>query len=270
MHISEINIYPVKSLKGIAMGEALVEDRGLQFDRRWMLVNENNGHITQREVPRMALVEIAVRDANLSASVNGMSIDIPMTPESGDVAAVADVTIWNDTVAARPYDDKTNTWFSDALNVKCRLVLLPGESKRPIDSKYAVAADNEVSLADGYPFLLIAEGSLADLNLRLETPVPMNRFRPNLVVAGTEAFAEDAWKRIRIGDVEFHVVKPCERCVLTTVDQSTGEKTGKEPLRTLSTYRNQNGKVLFGQNLIAESAGGHVRVGDAVEILEMK
>jgi len=215
----------------------------------------------------MALVEIAVRDSSLSASVNGTSIDIPMTPDGGDVA---EVTIWNDTVQARPYDDKTNAWFSDALDVKCRLVLLPGESKRPIDSNYAVAPDNEVSLADGYPFLLIGEGSLADLNSRLKAPVPMNRFRPNLVVAGTEAFAEDTWKRIRVGDVEFHLVKPCERCVLTTVDQSIGEKTGKEPLKTLSTYRNQNNKVLFGQNLIAESAGGSVRVGDAVEILEMK
>jgi uncharacterized protein YcbX len=127
-----------------------------------------------------------------------------------------------------------------------------------------------VSFADGYPFLLIGEASLADLNSRLSEPVPMNRFRPNFVVSGSEPFEEDTWKRIRIGSNEFHIVKPCARCVLTTVDQTTGQKTGKEPLKTLSEYRNRNGNVLFGQNLIAETAGGTVQVGDEIEVLKRR
>ncbi|MDM7922558.1 MAG: MOSC domain-containing protein, partial [Pyrinomonadaceae bacterium] len=130
--------------------------------------------------------------------------------------------------------------------------------------------EDTVSFADGYPFLLIGEGSLEDLNGRLAAPVPMNRFRPNLVVKGSEPYAEDTWSRIRIGETVFHLVKPCGRCVMTTVDQSNGHKDGKEPLRTLATYRTVNGSVLFGQNLIAETPGGKIRVGDEVEILEVR
>ncbi len=148
---------------------------------------------------------------------------------------------------------------------------MPEETKRKVNPLYAVRRfQDTVSFADGYPFLLIGESSLADLNSRLETPLPMNRFRPNLVVRGGEAFAEDRWKKIRVGERTFHVVRPCARCVITTVDQARGEKAGNEPLKTLATYRNKNGKVLFGQNLIAEGAGGMVKVGDQIEILELR
>jgi hypothetical protein len=147
---------------------------------------------------------------------------------------------------------------------------MPEEAKRTVNPFYAVRRfEDTVSFADGYPFMVIGQASLDDLNSKLETPVPMNRFRPNFVVAGSEPFAEDTWKKIRIGDTEFHVVKPSERCVITTVDQASGEK-GKEPLKTLNTYRNKKGKVLFGQNLIAEKAGGTLRIGDPIEVLEVK
>ena len=266
MILSEVNIYPVKSLRGISLKEAVVEERGFRFDRRWMLVDAGGRFFTQREVPRMATVKIDVDGAGMRASRNGSSIDVPLEAGTGDTA---EVTIWNDTVTAEYYPQEIHRWFTDALGVECRLVQM-GESRRAIDREYAVTSDDVVSFADAYPFLLIGEGSLEDLNTRLADPVPMNRFRPNLVVKGSQAFEEDTWKRIRIGSTEFHVVKPCARCVTTTVDQVRGEKTGKEPLATLSGYRNRDGKALFGQNLIAEATGGVVRVGDEVEVIERK
>ena len=265
MHLSEINIYPVKSLKGISLNEALVEGRGLQFDRRWLLVDENGKFITQREVPQMATVKIDVSLDGMRATRNGSSIDVPLDPATGERAHVQ---IWDQEVEAEYYPQEFHRWFTAAIGAECRLVSMPETTKRVVDPNFAVRVfQDTVSFADAYPFLLIGEGSLEDLNSRLEAPVPMNRFRPNFVVSDSGPFEEDSWKRIRLGSVEFHVVKPCARCVLTTVDQIAGEKTGKEPLATLSSYRNRDGKVLFGQNLIAETVGGVVRVGDEVEVL---
>lgn len=264
MHISEINIYPVKSLKGIGLNEAIVEVRGFKFDRRWMLVDDDSRLITQREVPRMALIGVSIEEDGLAVRFEDRHIDIPLSPHQGETE---DVVVWQNIVPASVYDPETNAWFSRALNVSCRLVAMPETTHRPVNPEYAVRPGEDiVSFADGYPFLLIGEGSLEDLNGRLDERVPMNRFRPNLVAAGTEAFAEDDWKRIRIGETTFHVVKPCARCVVTTVDQSTGEKKGKEPLKTLSAYRNHRGNVLFGQNLIAENPGEVVRIGDKIEV----
>jgi uncharacterized protein YcbX len=268
MHLSELNIYPVKSLKGISLESAVVEDRGLQYDRRWLLVDRHGRFFTQREVPRMAIVKIEVGPSGMTASANGSgAIGVPHEPATGDIA---DVTIWNDTVAGEYYPQEIHKWFTDAIGIECRLVRMPETTNRTVSQDHAVRETDIVSFADAYPFLLIGEASLADLNSRLDEPVPMNRFRPNFVVSGPDAFDEDTWKRIRIGSAEFHVVKPCARCVLTTVDQVRGEKTGKEPLKTLSEYRNRDGKVLFGQNLIADNAGGTVRVGDEVEVIETK
>jgi uncharacterized protein len=266
MILSEINIYPVKSLAGTALGSAVVEDRGLQFDRRWMLVDENRQFITQREVPRMALVKIEVGADGLTASVNGDRITVAndlAVPEKGNVK------IWSSSVKGAFYPAEVDGWFSNALGISCRLVLMPETTHRKVNPFYAVRKFRDtVSFADGYPFLLIGQASLDDLNARLTEPVPMNRFRPNFVVSGSGPYEEDTWKRIRIGSTEFHVVKPCGRCVITTVDQATGDKNGKEPLKTLSTYRTRRGKVLFGQNLIAESAGGVIWINDPVEVLE--
>jgi uncharacterized protein YcbX len=267
MHLSEINIYPVKSLKGISLAEARVEERGLQFDRRWMLVDEKHRFLTQRELPAMALIRIGLKDSCVTAAFGGRELEIPLSLNG---KGAVDVTIWHDTVPAKIYDDATNDWFSDVLQTTVRLVQMPGQTRRRVDADYAVReGEDTVSFADGYPFLLIGEGSLDDLNSRLEAPLPMNRFRPNFVVSGSEPFAEDMWKRIRIGETIFHVVKPCGRCVITTTDQETGDRD-KEPLKTLATFRNQNGKVMFGQNLIAESGGATVRIGDAVEVIEEK
>ena len=268
MHISEINIYPVKSLKGISLTESAVENRGLRFDRRWMLVDANDRFMTQREFPKMALIGIEVAGDHLTVSFGEQRTSVPFEP---NLNGTADVEIWQSVVPACVYDGPTNEWFSNVLDFDCRLVLMPESTNRKVNPLFAIKQNEDVvSFADGYPFLLIGEGSLDDLNSRLDEPVPMNRFRPNLVAAGAGAFAEDEWKKIRIGETIFHLVKPCVRCVVTTVDQARGEKAGKEPLKTLSTYRNRDGNVMFGQNLIAENPGGVVRVGDEIEVLTEK
>jgi hypothetical protein len=268
MFLSEINVYPVKSLAGISLNSAVVEERGLQFDRRWMLVDEKNQFLTQREFPQMAKFLTEVESENLRIDFEGEELKIPFNVSTDEAASVK---IWSSRVKAKVFGDEINEWFSERLRKKCRLVVMLEESKRKVSPFYAVRKFKDiVSFADAYPFLLIGESSLADLNEKLEKKLPMNRFRPNFVVSGSEAFAEDFWKKIRIGNTIFHVVKPCARCVMTTIEQKTGEPDGKEPLKTLASYRNKNGKVLFGQNLIAESWGETIRVGDKVEILEMK
>lgn len=213
----------------------------------------------------MAIIQIAIGEGCLIATVDDLRIVIPLIPYSEDKT---NVKIWTSSVKAKIYPVKINEWFSQVIGTKCRLVLMPEETKRMVNPFYAVSKFHDtVSFADGYPFMLIGESSLADLNSRLQTPLPMNRFRPNFVISGTEPFAEDSWKKIRIGETVFHVVKPCARCVITTIDQSTGESGGKEPLKTLSSYRNKGGKVLFGQNLIADQPSGTVRLGDKIEII---
>lgn len=268
MILSEINIYPIKSLKGISLENSLVEERGLQFDRRWMLVDEKNQFLTQREFPKMALIEVKVNSESLSVSANEESLEIPF---DAIIDKTASAKVWSSRVTSNVYQDEINKWFSDVLETNCKLVVMPETAKRTVEPYYAVRKYKDtVSFADGYPFLLIGENSLNDLNGKLENPVPMNRFRPNLVVSGSDAFAEDDWKKIKIGETVFHVVKPCARCVMTTVDQKTGEKDGKEPLKTLAKYRNKNGKVMFGQNLISEKAGSFIKVGEKIEIIETK
>lgn len=269
MYISEINVYPVKSLNGISLNEASVEKRGFRFDRRWMLVDEKNKFITQREFPLMATVKVRIEKDALIVSHRENKTKIAFETE---IENLETVKIWSSRCRAKVYEGEINEWFSSVLQTNCRLVFMPEESVRKVNYFYAVHKDDAVSFADGYPFLLIGENSLKDLNRRLEKPVPMNRFRPNLVVSGSEAFAEDAWKKIRVGKTVFHIVKPCGRCVMTTIEQSSGEKQGVEPLKTLAQFRTPKRsvkkKILFGQNLIAENTGETVKIGDEVEVLE--
>jgi uncharacterized protein len=269
MYLSEINIYPIKSLAGISLQASKIERRGLEFDRRWLLVDENNKFLTQREFPKMATVKTEILPDGLQVSSNGNSLKISFEPNSSGTETVK---IWSSRCKAKIYDNLTNEWFSDILQTNCKLVLMPVETQRKVNYFYAVNKDDHVSFADAYPFLLIGENSLADLNSRLGEVLPMNRFRPNFVVAEADGFAEDAWKKIKIGETVFHVVKPCARCVMTTIEQTTGEKDGKEPLKTLASFRipkrSLKKKILFGQNLIAENAGDVLRVGDKIEVLE--
>jgi uncharacterized protein len=265
MRISEINVFPVKSLKGIRVKSALVEERGLENDRRFMLIDEKRTFITQREFPVLARFETEFVDDGFMISFDGEKI---LLPTINDFDNKLNVKIWSSTAKAIVCDESINEWFSDKLKIKTRLVYMPDDSKRIVSPFYSIKKYKDiVSFADGYPVLLIGEESLADLNSKLETPIPMDRFRTNLVVSGSEAFAEDSWKRIRICKTIFQLMKPCARCVMTTIDQTKGEKQGSEPLKTLSSYRNKKGKVMFGQNLIAENFGETINLGDEIEVL---
>ncbi len=273
MQISEINIYPIKSLGGISLNEVMIEEKGLQYDRRWMLVDGNGKFFTQREFPKMATLKVSLESDGLRVSVENENLFISF--DENGAGEEIQVEVWNSKLTAQTSENNINQWFSVALQTNCRLVRMNQNSNRQVNPIYAVRKfQDTVSFADGYPFMLIGEGSLDDLNSKLENPIQMNRFRPNLVVKNSEAFAEDNWKQIKIGETVFHIVKPCERCVMTTIDQAKGVSDGKEPLKTLATYRlvkkEGDSKILFGQNLIAEKAGKTVRVGDKVEVLRQK
>jgi len=262
--LTEINIYPIKSLGGISLQSSLVEDRGLKYDRRWMLVYQNGIFFTQRDHPNMALLQPAIENGNLKISHKHSKLEELKIPANADGPADLEVVVWDDKCAAKTYSKDVDDWFSDALRFKCRLVYMPDSTRREVNPDYV--KNKTVSFADAYPFLVIGEQSLSDLNNRLENPLPMNRFRPNFVFSGGEPFVEDKWKRIAIGDVEFSVIKPCARCTITTVNQKTGER-GKEPLTTLAKFRNIGGKVLFGQNMVAENRG-ETNVGAELKVLK--
>jgi len=266
MKVTELNIYPVKSTRRIALRESEVLPRGLPWDRRWMLVDDSGRFITGRQQPRLATVQSEITDSALRVRADGREVlSLPLIPERRQIV---EVTIWKDTVEAVLSGPRADTWFSEFLGLGCRLVQLTDDLTRNVNRDYGRAGD-QVSFADGFPLLLISEASLTDLNSRLRQPVEMRRFRPNLVVDGDLPYAEDGWRRIRVGEVEFEGVKNCSRCVFTTIDPDSGEKSPDlEPLRTLSTYRRRpEGGVYFGQNLIPRSAGV-IRVGDPVTVLD--
>lgn len=261
MKLSEIWIYPVKSLGGIKMQKARVLPKGLMYDRRYMLVDEHNQFITQRVYPQLALFKLSFDGDNFKVSNKNDSIHIPLSPAQHNTSTT--VTIWNDTVQAFELGDKYNEWFSKRAGLKCKLVFFPEENERLVDKNFATK-NEQVGFADGYPFLIIGQRSLDDLNSRLTDPVPMNRFRPNFVFVGDKPFEEDNWKNFTIGLNQFIGLKLCDRCVLTTVNQDTGIK-GKEPLATLSKFRKMGSKVNFGQNLVAVDHG-EVKVGDEIRV----
>ena len=264
--LSAINIYPIKSLGGISLQSSLIEERGLGFDRRWMLVDDAKRFITQRSNPQMALFNVKLENELLiiNHKQNKLSpLTIRLQPYEEELI---NVQVWKDSVIALKYGGDVNDWFSKALGIKCKLVYMPDTTKRKVDPKYA--NNKIVSFADGYQFLIIGEESLNDLNNKLKMPLSMNRFRPNLVFSGGEAFDEDRWKQFKIGKMGFRAVKPCSRCVITTINQDTGIKS-KEPLTTLSTYRGKNGKVLFGMNMVAEGTG-KINVSDEIKINVIK
>ena len=259
VRISALYVHPVKSFRGLSVPEAWVGDRGFEFDRRFMLVDENGHFLTQRTLPRMCLLETAIEGDRLRVSAPGVSLELPLRPTAGEPRTVK---VWRSTVEARSLGPDAAAQLGAFLGVPCELVYMPDEVHRACNPEYAPGSI--VSFADGYPFLLATTASLEELGRR-GAPVEMVRFRPNLVVDGAEPFAEDQWRRVRIGEVEFRVVKPCDRCSIPTVDPATGE-TGVEPTRTLASFRKRGNEVLFGQNLIA-LAEGVVRVGDPVEPL---
>ena len=252
LRLSEIFIYPIKSLGGISVDSALVEERGLKYDRRFLLVDENNLFMTQRDFAEMALLILSFGENEFKVlnTKDGSHILLPFKSDSKEIISVK---IWDDVCNAVQVNKILDNWFSTVINKKCSLVYMPDDEKRIVEKKY-INEDHIVSFADAYPFLIIGESSLDDLNSRLETPLPMNRFRPNFVFTGGNPYEEDNWKDFKIGDVKFKAVKPCARCVITTTDQATAIRN-EEPLKTLSNYRKINNKVMFGMNVICNKTG---------------
>ncbi len=259
--IQDLFIYPIKSLGGIRLEEAKVEERGFQFDRRWMLVDSKGVFLTQRTHTQMALLQVQLGETDLVVFAKRNPDDKLHIPYHQISDQEIEVEIWDDRVIAKIVDPRLDNWFSEKLGVTCHLVKMPESTHRKVSPKYAVNKES-VSFADGMPYLILGQESLNNLNARLENSAPMDRFRPNIVFSGGPPFAEDSWKRIKIGDVEFQVVKPCARCVLTTIDQETGFQ-GKEPLRTLARYRTIGNKVYFAQNMVALESG-KIRIGDQI------
>lgn len=266
--LSALHVYPVKGLKGIDLDVARCTERGLEHDRRWMVVDENGDFLSQREMPRMATIWTEIADGALVLSAPDLpSVDVPLDPRP---AAPMRVRVWSSTCDAVPVSPHADAWLSDYLELPCRLVYMP-ETTRRLSNPDHVKGEKLVGFADAFAYLVTTEASLADLNARLETraqrPVPMNRFRPNLVVRGNGPFAEDDWAEIRVGGAVLQAAKRCGRCQVTTTDQVTGEVTGPEPLATLSTFHaDSKSGPCFGVNFVSVKAGA-VRVGDAVEIL---
>ena len=241
------------------MQEAIVTTRGLQYDRQWMLVDADNRFLSQREFAAMALLEPEISGESMIVH-NRQREQAPLTIAlHPPVKETMMVNVWSDRCRAAISTPEADDWFSTALGMKCRLVYMPETTNRRVDGRYAHAKENTM-FSDGYPFMMIGEASLQDLNSRLEVPLPMNRFRPNIVFDGGLPYQEDGMKSFRINNMNFSGVKLCSRCNVTTIDQETTE-TGKEPLKTFASYRRKNNKVYFGQNLLCD-ATGKIRIGD--------
>lgn len=261
--LTDLYLYPVKSLGGLRVPQAQLTTRGLRHDRRWLVVDPRGQFLTQRTHPQMALL-------HLDYAYNGFIIrhiqrpDLRplLVPFEAEHKGTQFVTVWDDMVFAFRGLPEHDEWLTEALGQPVRLVHMPDAALRDADGGHAPGL---VSFADAYPHLLIGQASLDDLNQRLPDAVPMNRFRPNLVVSGAAPYAEDTWYEFQLGDLTFHGIRPCARCVLTTTDQQTAQR-GPEPLRTLAGYRTQGNKVMFGMNVVGP-AQGLLRVGDAATVI---
>jgi len=259
--LSGIFIYPVKSLAGISANSWPVTGKGFQHDRKWMIIDNDRQFLSQRKLPKMALIKTALTDKNLILSAPGMEkLSLPIEPVDGHII---NSTIWHDQCDARSVSTEADQWLSDFLEQDCRLVYQPDEVIRPVDSDYAKSTD-KVAFSDGFPFLIISENSLTALNHDMQLNLPMARFRPNLVISGCPAYAEDSWREITIDSIDFRLPKPCSRCAIPTIDPETAQ-TGKEPLTTLNRTRKWQNQVYFGQNALHDQCG-QLTVGDAVHI----
>ena len=261
--VSSLTYYPIKACRGVEVDSSRISRMGLEHDRRLMVVTPEGEFLTQREVPRLALVTPKLSNGTLELSAPSYESIRLGIQASGSPWLV---NVWKSKgVHAIDQGEEAASWFSDWLGIDVRLVHLADGYKRLVNEKYVINDDDHTGFADGYPILLASEEGLSDLNSHLESPVPMNRFRPNLVVKGCKPFEEDTWNRIRIGDVELAVVKPCARCVVTTIDKETLEQS-KEPLKTLGKYRKHKLGAIFGQNVIPLN-GGSIRLRMNVEVL---
>lgn len=267
LKVSQLFVYPIKSLGGISVTATEVRDRGFQFDRRWMLIDGENKFLSQRTVAEMSLLKVNFLENGLKVYHIQEPDDwlfIPFFPETKESTQVK---IWDDVCEAYHVGRQIDEWFSKKLSLPCRLVYMPEETKRLVEPDYG-ATTEITSFTDGYPVMMIGERSLTDVNNRLEKPLPMNRFRPSLVFSGGEPFFEDKMSHFSIGGIQFFGVKLSSRCIVTTIDQNSATK-GIEPLKTLATYRKKNNKIYFGQNLYYKGEG-KIKVGDIITVHKLK
>jgi len=266
IRVTSLNIYPVKSCRGIALTQARVTETGFEHDREWLVITPEGRFLTQRERPQLAQIETAISNEQLVLrKPQGTELSIPLDMTGRELQ----VTIWRDQVAAFDAGDEAATWLTEHLGKPARLVRFDKRHKRVSNMQWTGGVEALTQFADGYPWLLISQGSLDELNRRMTTPLPMNRFRPNIVVEGLPPFGEDSVDEFVSGEVRLKVVKPCDRCVITTTDQMTGERTSGEPLKALKEFRfdrNLRG-VLFGQNMILTGGvGNELKVGQQFEV----
>lgn len=272
LHITALHTYPIKSCGRLSHTALDFDARGPVWDRRWMVVEPDGMFVTQRELPRLALIQPTFEGDQMRLTAPGMTeLYIPLVHEP---APTRTVEVWQSRCEAWDEGSEAAAWFSDFLKVDLQLVRIADDFQRVIDTEYSRRSPRplvHIGFADGYPVLIVSEESLAELKRRMSergaAPVPMSRFRPNIVVAGGAAFVEDQWHTVQIGDMLLDVVKPCARCAIPTVDQQTGNIPDvKEPTATLNTFRKQDGKVMFAQNAIHREAGT-LRVGDVVTVV---
>ncbi len=249
--LSEIYIYPVKSLAGIKVSSWEVNGKGLLYDRKWMLIDNENQFLSQRRIPKMVLIKTHLTDNELILSTEKSgSIALDLSPQNGDKISS---TIWNQQCLSRTVSKEVDQWLSDFLEIDCKLVYQPEETVRPVDPDYARTGD-KINFSDGFPFLIISAASLQSLNQQMNLSIPMERFRPNLVISDCESYAEDNWRELSINNIQFRLPKPCSRCAVPGIDIETAE-TSKEPLQTLNRLRRWKNQVYFGQNALHNSSG---------------
>jgi uncharacterized protein len=265
--LAALYVYPVKSLRGFQVNSARVEHGGIVGDRMWVVVDGRGNFMHQRDYPRMATVSATYSPSALVLQAPGMSpLEVSLSPDSArdDPSATRYVRLWRRSAPVVPTTPEADAWISQAIRHEAYLMALT----HSVPARNVPEYERHSTLQDATPFHLTSESSLADLNTRSSVAIPMNRFRPNVVVSGFPPYAEDRWKRIRIGQLQLAWIKPCTRCVTTMTDQTTGERERREPLYTLSTYRRWRGEVVFGHYFDSETLAGTIEVGDPVEILE--
>ncbi|WP_031435426.1 MOSC domain-containing protein [Methylomarinum vadi] len=259
--LSQIYLYPVKSLGGIRVERWPVDHRGLVYDRKWMLIDRHGRFLSQRRLPKMALIKTQLTgDQLVLTTPDQRQIALSVNFAGGETL---EVSLWHDLCQARTISDEADRWLSDFLDHDCRLVYQPDDSIRPVDPHYALASD-QAAFSDGFPFLIVSEASLQSLNKAMQLELSMSRFRPNLVIDGCAEYAEDGWREISIGHIGFRLPKPCSRCNIPAIDPETAD-IGKEPLQTLNRLRKWNKQVYFGQNALHNN-GGELTVGSPVTV----
>jgi uncharacterized protein len=265
LHLAEIRCYPVKSLRGVSLREGIVESVGFAGDRRWMIIDQSNKFITQRQHHKLAQIQSVITQSGVELRHARHGVVEVLYPSA--TTQPETVLVWRDAVRAVVTSSATE-YLSTFLGLPARLAFLYDVGARAVDPAFG-NPDDRVSFADGFPYLVTNTASLDDLNKRLANPIPMDRFRASLVIAGAPAWAEDTWRRIRVGEVTLRIIKPCSRCAIPTLDPLTGEQPdGNEPLQTLAKFRRDaEGGIMFGQNAIAETTG-KLSVGDAVKVLD--